>query len=288
MVVGRAGARTRAGASRWSSCSPVVRISSPPDSHGVGSGSSVMCTQRTGASAASSPLASSSPISSTRVRSVSIARRRPCCLGPARLSCAAIFSEASVSTVAQDARRSPRTARVSGDQRRRELDHRVAAVVGAADQAVLVQRAREEAAQQQLRLLVVEALLGLLVLDQLDRRGRSRRRARRPRSGGRAATRAAPGTRPPSRARGRTGPRARRCPGWPCATAAATGWPPNVKPWMNMFLPSMNGSATLSERDHGAHRRVGGGQALGGGDHVRLVAVALGAEVVCPAGPTSR
>ena len=31
------------------------------------------------------------------------------------------------------------------------------------------------------------------------------------------------------------------------ATAAATGWPPNVKPWENISVPSMKGSATLSE-----------------------------------------
>src|SRR2546426_7440942 len=38
------------------------------------------------------------------------------------------------------------------DQRRGELDHRVAAVVGAADQAAPVQLARQEAAKQLLRL----------------------------------------------------------------------------------------------------------------------------------------
>ena len=31
------------------------------------------------------------------------------------------------------------------------------------------------------------------------------------------------------------------------ATAAATGWPPNVKPWANIAVPSMNGSAIRSE-----------------------------------------
>ena len=31
------------------------------------------------------------------------------------------------------------------------------------------------------------------------------------------------------------------------AAAADTGWPPNVMPWVNMFVPSMNTSATLSE-----------------------------------------
>ena len=54
------------------------------------------------------------------------------------------------------------------DQRRRELDHRVAAVVGAAVEARLEQRLRQEAAQQPLRLVLVERLLGGLVLDQLD------------------------------------------------------------------------------------------------------------------------
>ncbi len=49
--------------------------------------------------------------------------------------------------------RSPRTARAR-DQRRRELHDRVAAVVGAADQAALVELAGEEAAQQLLGLLV--------------------------------------------------------------------------------------------------------------------------------------
>src|SRR5919197_203025 len=55
------------------------------------------------------------------------------------------------------------------DERRRELDHRVATIIGAADQPALVELAREEAAQQVLGLLVAEALLGLLVLDELDR-----------------------------------------------------------------------------------------------------------------------
>src|SRR5580693_7329714 len=54
------------------------------------------------------------------------------------------------------------------DQRRGELDHRVTAVVGAADEAGVEQRVRQEAAQQPLRLVVVEGLLGVLVLDELD------------------------------------------------------------------------------------------------------------------------
>jgi hypothetical protein len=53
-------------------------------------------------------------------------------------------------------------------QGRGKLDHRVAAVVGAADQAGVEQRVRQEAAQQPLRLGVAERLLGVLVLDQLD------------------------------------------------------------------------------------------------------------------------
>ena len=54
------------------------------------------------------------------------------------------------------------------DERGSELDDRVAAVVGAAVEALVVERLGEEAAQQLLGLLVVEGLLGVLVLDQLD------------------------------------------------------------------------------------------------------------------------
>ena len=56
-----------------------------------------------------------------------------------------------------------------GDQRRRQLHDGVAAIVGPADQAALEELAGEEAAQQLLGLLVVEAFLRLLVFDQLDR-----------------------------------------------------------------------------------------------------------------------
>src|SRR5829696_7637819 len=55
-----------------------------------------------------------------------------------------------------------------GDQRGRELDHRVAAVVGPADQPAAIQLRREEAAQQPLRLLAAERLLRVAVPDQLD------------------------------------------------------------------------------------------------------------------------
>src|SRR5947209_3520709 len=55
------------------------------------------------------------------------------------------------------------------DQWRRELDHRVPAVVSAADQAAPIELPGQEPAQERLGLLVVERLLGVLVLDQLDR-----------------------------------------------------------------------------------------------------------------------
>src|SRR5579863_8743869 len=47
---------------------------------------------------------------------------------------------------------------LGADQRRRELNHRVAAVIGAAHQAGVEQRVRKEAAQQPLGLIVVERL----------------------------------------------------------------------------------------------------------------------------------
>ena len=50
-----AGARRRAGPRACSRPMPVVSSSSPPDSHGVGSASSEMCTQRTGTSRFASP-----------------------------------------------------------------------------------------------------------------------------------------------------------------------------------------------------------------------------------------
>src|SRR5689334_21924417 len=58
---------------------------------------------------------------------------------------------------------------LAADQRRGDLDHHVAAVVGAAVEAVLEQRARQEAADEPLALGGVEGLAGGLVLDQLDR-----------------------------------------------------------------------------------------------------------------------
>ena len=57
---------------------------------------------------------------------------------------------------------------VGRDQRRRQLDHRVAAVIRAADEPAAEELAGEEPAQQDLGLLVVEARLRVAVLDQLD------------------------------------------------------------------------------------------------------------------------
>src|SRR6516164_2804144 len=54
------------------------------------------------------------------------------------------------------------------DQRRRQLDDGVAAVIGAAVQPGLKERGRYVAVQQPFAFLVAEGLLGCLVLDQLD------------------------------------------------------------------------------------------------------------------------
>ena len=140
-----------------SSGMPVVSISSPPESHGVGSSSSEMWTQRTGASAAAAPAASS------RLELVDQAldgeHLAPSAPGP---------PAGLVEHRAQDVVDLVELLAV-GDQRRSELDDRVAAVVGAADQAPAIELAREEAAQQPFGLVMLEPLLGLLVLDQLDR-----------------------------------------------------------------------------------------------------------------------
>src|SRR4051794_32075325 len=135
---------------------PVVSISSPPESHGVGSCSSEMWTQRTGAPAPVAPAARPRSSSSSRLWTVSTI----------------LLGDYLVPGLAENL---PQhlvdlfELRRVGDQRRRQLDHRVAAVVGAADQPVAVELAGDEAAQQPLRLVVVEGLLRIPVLDQLDR-----------------------------------------------------------------------------------------------------------------------
>src|SRR5262249_48918185 len=139
--------------SRWrcgvSRARPVVSSSSPPESHGVGSSSSEMCTQRTGMSSPASPASRLTSTSSRISRTVSIelagmqrAPRRLLEHGPQHaLDLLELLG--------------PR------DQRRRELHDRVAAVVGAADEAAGEHLRREVAAQERLALLVAEVLLGV-------------------------------------------------------------------------------------------------------------------------------
>src|SRR3954451_20692542 len=148
--------------SRWrlavSSARPVVSSSSPPDSHGVGSSSSEMCTQRTGTSRFASPASTSTSRSPSTSRTV---------------------STPAPSAVQHPARRLLEDGPQDrfhllelvgpGDQRRRELEDGVAAVVGAADQAALEELARQLAPQERLGLLVGEGLLRLAVLDELER-----------------------------------------------------------------------------------------------------------------------
>ena len=69
------------------------------------------------------------------------------------------------------------------------------------------------------------------------------------------------------------------------ATAAATGCPPNVMPWANESRPWANGSKTRSEAITAPIGAYDGGQALGGGDEVGLVAEALGAEPLAEPAP---
>src|SRR5437764_1461265 len=58
--------------------------------------------------------------------------------------------------------------RLVGDERRGELDDRIATVVGAAVEAVVVEGLGEEAVEDALGLLLVEGLLGGLVLHEFD------------------------------------------------------------------------------------------------------------------------
>src|SRR5262245_26181834 len=136
---------------------PVVSSSSPPESHGVGSSSSVMWTQRISRSdAASFAAAVFRPSSDVRLSTVST--------GPLASHPAGRLFENRPEHVDD-------LLELLGvrDQWRRQLDHRVAAVIGTADQPPAVQLPGEVAAEQRLRLLAVERLLGFLVLDQLDR-----------------------------------------------------------------------------------------------------------------------
>src|SRR4051812_46609083 len=135
---------------------PVVSSSSPPDSHGVGSTSSEMCTQRTGFSAPAAPATRRRSSSETRSPRVSMA------LGEPQLA------RRALERGAQD-RLHLRELLRTGDERRRELHDGVAAVVGAADQPAAEELAREVVVEQVVALLLAELLLGRLVLDELDR-----------------------------------------------------------------------------------------------------------------------
>src|SRR3954470_12426955 len=149
----RMNSRWRAALSSWK---PVVSRSSPPDSHGVGSRSSVMCTHRTGTSAPSSPAVRLRPMSWMSDRTVS-------------KSASFLVPDDPVPGLAQHGPEDRvdllELLRV-GHERGRQLDHWVATVVGAADESLAEELTGEEAAQELLRLVVVEALLGLLVLHE--------------------------------------------------------------------------------------------------------------------------
>src|SRR5690349_18083718 len=125
---------------------PVVSSSSPPDSHGVGSSSSEMWTQRT---------AFSSPLSPATRRTSRSRIRSPSGSMPA-------LSASEVEAVARLLEHRPQHGvdllelLGPGDQRRRELDHRVAAVVSAADQPAVEHLGGEEAAQQPFLLVARE------------------------------------------------------------------------------------------------------------------------------------
>ena len=68
------------------------------------------------------------------------------------------------------------------------------------------------------------------------------------------------------------------------ATAALTGWPAKVMPWRKLDAGEERLDDPVAHRQR-AQRRVPAGQALGHGDHVRHVVVALGAEEVPEATP---
>src|SRR5689334_5510128 len=107
-----------------------------------------MCTQRTGMSTLASPASRPTSTSARTSRMVSMAS---CVQHPARC-------------LLEDR---PQHALDllellgTGDERRRELDHGIAAVVGAADQPAAVHLGRQVAADQRLALLAREVVLGV-------------------------------------------------------------------------------------------------------------------------------
>src|SRR5919108_1188007 len=156
--------RWRAGAVSWI---PVVSSSSPPDSHGVGSSSSEMWTQRIGRSAPCFPAASSRPHSDTRLPTVSIAALQCATNGEERGARRGRPRRPPTAFRLLESRLRPHLPRCLlehrpqhrlhflellgvADQRRRELDHGVAAIVRPADESPAEELAREESAQEPL------------------------------------------------------------------------------------------------------------------------------------------
>ena len=175
-----------------------------------------------------------------------------------------------------------------GDQRRRQLDHGVAAVVGPADQAELEQPGREHPAQQALA---------------------TRRRRTSPWSPGPSPVRCRRST--PSRgsrrrSAGRPASRARRRNSSSLASTRPTRSSLSNTSRLASATAQLTGMAAegdaveerragLEERlgdvvadHHAAERRVARGEALGHGDHVGLVAEPLGRRTSRRAGRTRR
>src|ERR1700722_10982336 len=117
---------------------PVVSSSSPPFNQGVGSSSSVACTQRTLLCAEYSPQSSSSASSASRVSTVSFIADEtsgsPAGLGAACRPRESIDSLRRLAQHGTQDRLDLLKLLLTGDQRRRELHDRIAPVIGAADQ----------------------------------------------------------------------------------------------------------------------------------------------------------
>ena len=237
---------------------PVVSSTSPPDSHGVGSASSEMCTHRTGASRSASPASSATSRSAISSRTGQHAAH------------AVHIAQAS-------SRTGRRTASISSNCSGPAISGGASWITGSprssARQISPAYRARRRgsraAASRPPRR--VKGSLGLAVLDQLDRlevagaahvaddrdvAQRLEHPAERPRC---------------SRTFSRI-PSSSKTSRLAIATAARDGWPPKVKPCMNDVVPSQERLDDPVGGDHRAHRRVGRGDALGRGDDVRLVA----------------
>src|SRR4051812_12880165 len=101
-----------------------------------------MCTQRTGLPAPAEPATSSSPQSSSRLPTVST---KPSEVPAHARAAGAVAPEAALHALRRLRQNRPEhrldlaEVLAVGDQRRRELDHRIAAIVRAADQPAPVQ-----------------------------------------------------------------------------------------------------------------------------------------------------